>query len=323
MSGIFHECTLLKTISPISEWKTNNVTNMSYMFYNCSSLEMLPYISKWDTSNVENMSYMFYGCSSLKKIDEDISNWNTDRVKDIRMIFTNCNSLEKIPDISSWRICKENKVKYKNNDNNEYEVKGSMANDNLKFIPQIIMKFNEVNQIKENTVPELRKEIRNIIGVDNFSIIDIKRGSLTVVIALQFLILKHLKNKNFLEDITKDVNDKICEDVKTLSLKLKNSEFISLGQSMVKPDFVDENIMDLSKEENKKEIARKILRVGTKNSTNEINNDGNDNDNILQLANQIKIKDLENFIGKLSIDADEQQNNHHIFIYYIALIKNI
>jgi surface protein len=105
---------------------------------------MLPYISKWDTSNVENMSYMFYGCSSLKVIDEDISNWNTNRVKDIRMIFTNCNSLEKVPDISNWRINNGNKVNYKNNDNNdntEYEVKGTMENDNLKFIPQIVMKL--------------------------------------------------------------------------------------------------------------------------------------------------------------------------------------
>ena len=137
MSCIFHECTSLKSLCPISEWKTNNVTNMSYMFYNCSSLIMLPYISKWDTSNVENMSYMFYGCSSLKVIDEGISNWNTDKVKDISDIFTNCNSLQKVPDISNWKIYKENNAKNMKNGKSEHEVKGSMENDNLIFIPQI------------------------------------------------------------------------------------------------------------------------------------------------------------------------------------------
>ena len=309
MSGIFHECTSLKSLSPISEWKTNNVTNMSYMFYDCSSLVMLPFISKWDTSSVENMSYMFYGCSSLNEIDEDISNWKTDKVKDISNMFTRCNSLKNIHDISNWRIFNGNKANFMKNDN-EYEVKGSMENDNLKFIPQIIMKFNEVNDIKENTISELRKELRNIIGLENFSIIEIKRGSLTVIIALKFLILKHLKNKNSLKDITKDFNDKIYKDVKTLSEKLKNSEFISLGQSTMTPDFVDENIVDLSIEENKKEIANKILRLSTKNNINEISND----DNILELANEIKIKDFENFIEKLSLDADEQQNNHLKYI---------
>ncbi len=123
MSCIFHECSSLKSISPISDWKTDNVTNMFYMFYNCSSLEILPYISRCDTSNVENMSYMFYGYSSLKEIDKDISKWNTDKVKYISNIFTNYNSLQKVPDISNRKIYKGNNAQY--------------INDNLKFIPQI------------------------------------------------------------------------------------------------------------------------------------------------------------------------------------------
>jgi len=312
MSYIFYGCTSLRSLCPISEWNTSNVKDMSYMFYNCSSLEMLPYISQWDTSNVENMSYMFYGCSSLKEIDENISKWDTYKVKDITMMFTNCNSLQKVPDISNWIICNGNKVNFMNNENSEYEVKGSIENDNLKFIPQIIMKFNKVNEIKNNTISELRKELTHIIGSENFSIIDIKRGSLTVVIALQFLILNHLKNKKTFADIDKVFNDNLNKDVKILSDKLKKTEFISFGKDITTPDFVDESIMDLSKEENKKEIASKILRMSTKKTNNEINND--DDVNILQLANQIKIKNIENFIEKLSLDADEQQNNHQTFI---------
>ena len=41
---------------------------MSGMFYECSSLKELN-LSNFNTNNVTNMSHMFYGCSSLKEIN--------------------------------------------------------------------------------------------------------------------------------------------------------------------------------------------------------------------------------------------------------------
>ena len=38
---------------------------MSWMFYYCESLKSLSDISKWNTNNVTDMSYMFDGCKSL------------------------------------------------------------------------------------------------------------------------------------------------------------------------------------------------------------------------------------------------------------------
>ena len=35
---------------------------MSGMFYNCNNLSSLPDISNWNTNNVTDMSYMFYEC---------------------------------------------------------------------------------------------------------------------------------------------------------------------------------------------------------------------------------------------------------------------
>lgn len=35
------------------------------MFYNCTSLNSLSDISKWNTNNVTDMSYMFKGCSKV------------------------------------------------------------------------------------------------------------------------------------------------------------------------------------------------------------------------------------------------------------------
>ena len=60
MSYMFYGCSSLTSLSDISKWNINNVTNMSYMFYGCSSLTSLFDISKWNTNNVTNMSYMFY-----------------------------------------------------------------------------------------------------------------------------------------------------------------------------------------------------------------------------------------------------------------------
>ena len=48
---------------PIGQWKTNQVTNMSYMFLNASSFNQP--IGQWKTNQVTNMSRMFRGASSM------------------------------------------------------------------------------------------------------------------------------------------------------------------------------------------------------------------------------------------------------------------
>ena len=47
---------------------TTNVTYMTGMFYNCSSLKSLADISNWDTTSVIDMNDMFDNCSSLKSL---------------------------------------------------------------------------------------------------------------------------------------------------------------------------------------------------------------------------------------------------------------
>ena len=58
-------CSSLLSLSDISKWKTNKVTNMSYMFDRCSSLSSLPDISKWNTNNVTDMSSLFDRCLNI------------------------------------------------------------------------------------------------------------------------------------------------------------------------------------------------------------------------------------------------------------------
>ena len=78
-NNIFCKCSSLTNIN-LSNFNTQNVTNMCWMFYECSSLTNID-LSKLNTQNVMDMSSMFFGCSSLTNID--LSNFNTQNVKDM------------------------------------------------------------------------------------------------------------------------------------------------------------------------------------------------------------------------------------------------
>ena len=58
---MFKGCSYLKELD-LSNFNTNNVTNMSYMFSSCSSLKDLN-LSNFNTNNVTYMSGMFDRCS--------------------------------------------------------------------------------------------------------------------------------------------------------------------------------------------------------------------------------------------------------------------
>ena len=62
---IFRECSSLTNIN-LSNFNTNNVTDMRGMYRGCSSLTNIN-LSNFNTNKVTDMSDMFYECSSLKK----------------------------------------------------------------------------------------------------------------------------------------------------------------------------------------------------------------------------------------------------------------
>ena len=59
MSGMFSSCSSLKSLN-LSNFKTNNANNMSYIFSYCSSLTSLD-LSNFNSNNVTNMSDIFFG----------------------------------------------------------------------------------------------------------------------------------------------------------------------------------------------------------------------------------------------------------------------
>ena len=107
MSGMFNGCSFLEELD-LSNFNTNNVTNMSGMFKGCQRLKELN-ISNFNTNNVTNMKEMFYNCSSLEELD--LSNFNTNKVTDMSCMFAGCSSLEEL-DISNFNTINVKKMKY-------------------------------------------------------------------------------------------------------------------------------------------------------------------------------------------------------------------
>ena len=65
MDEMFRNCSSLKELN-LSNFNTNNVTDISYMFYGCSQLKELN-LTNFNTNNVNDMSHMFSGCSDELK----------------------------------------------------------------------------------------------------------------------------------------------------------------------------------------------------------------------------------------------------------------
>ena len=92
MGDMFGSCVSLTSLD-LSNFKTQNVTNMYGMFNRCSSLTSLD-VSTFDTQNVTNMYEMFEGCSNLTSLD--LSNFKTQNVTDLGWMFCNCVNLATI-----------------------------------------------------------------------------------------------------------------------------------------------------------------------------------------------------------------------------------
>lgn len=75
-------------------FKTDDVTDMSYMFAGCSKMTTLPNITSFNTTNVTNMAHMFDSCSAMGQLD--LSAFNTHHLRGDGMVamFKNCSSLQ-------------------------------------------------------------------------------------------------------------------------------------------------------------------------------------------------------------------------------------
>ena len=89
MSHMFGGCNTLQSLT-LFNFNTQKVTNMHRMFLCCYLLKNLN-LSTFNTQNVTDMGFMFGGCYSLTNLN--LSNFNTLKVFDMLGMFDGCNSL--------------------------------------------------------------------------------------------------------------------------------------------------------------------------------------------------------------------------------------
>ena len=122
---MFYYCKSLTSLY-VTNFNTQNVTNMAYIFGMCGSLTSLDVnhnmegfflgdknlisidLSSFQTKKVKKISSMFQGCSLLNSIN--LSNFNTINIEEMNNMFSDCSNLKYL-DISSFRY--NNSYKYK------------------------------------------------------------------------------------------------------------------------------------------------------------------------------------------------------------------
>ena len=92
MSGMFNRCLGLRTLI-LTNLKTEKVKDMSWMFNECSSLTDLD-LSSFNTNKVQNMGKMFNRCDCL--VNLNVSTFNTKNVTSMLFMFWGCRSLRKL-----------------------------------------------------------------------------------------------------------------------------------------------------------------------------------------------------------------------------------
>ena len=91
MHDMFEDCSALESLN-LTNFNTENVTDMYGMFYQCEKLSSLD-LSKFNTEKVTDMSWMF---SYLKLSSLDLSNFNTEKVWKMFNMFSFCQNLSSL-----------------------------------------------------------------------------------------------------------------------------------------------------------------------------------------------------------------------------------
>jgi len=156
--GLFGKCNNLTKID-LTNLKTENVDDMSFMFDQCFNLETIVinpdiFISK----KVTKMSNMFYRCYKLKRIN---LKFNPENANFTSFMFNECSQLEEV-DLSKMKINENANIVHMFDGCENLKIinlssfvisdKNTMNNmfDNLKKIEKIIVNKDYLNEFKKN-----------------------------------------------------------------------------------------------------------------------------------------------------------------------------
>ena len=93
MENMFYGCKNLTTLN-LTNLRTQNVKNMSYMFAECPKLNINGSNdwAKFSTQSVTTMEGMFKGCAAMSYLN--LSKWNTSKVTSMKEMFSGCKALK-------------------------------------------------------------------------------------------------------------------------------------------------------------------------------------------------------------------------------------
>ena len=185
---------------------------------------------------------------------------------------------------------------------NEYKDKCKcIFESNSYFIPQIDLKFNDVNKIDKDIINSLRENLMKIFKGKDVKIIEIKKGSLSACIALNYLIKEKLEKINMedktAKEIIKEFNKSLGIETKNVKEMLINNLSIAQKDKEFKPDFATEKLYDL--ESNPDELLKCIVK----------NKNSNDDVNIYEVSKTITKNDIKNFFDLACDKTKEIQEN--------------
>jgi len=278
---MFYECSSLTNIQGISKWNTSSLVDMNSIFYKCQNLEKSPDISKWKISDEVNKDNIFYDCATNHINIFEIINKNNKKEGSVNK--ENIESFEQIEGLKNNENCKV------------------LRNDNLKFLPQIEIKFEGNFNIENNMIAKFKNEIREMTGDDNFSLIEINKGSFKAIITLQFIYkkaLESIRENPAIENIVEFPNE-INNEVIELSKKFENNKFLFLGN--IRPDLVQKSILDLTNVQNQESLKRLFTSFNNNENLKKVN--------IYEQSKNININDLDKLIDLLSDEAEKQEIN--------------
>ena len=106
-SGVFEECTGLKTLSSIDIPNSKELVSMDRMFTRTCQFNFP--IENWDVSNVTSMNKLFWGCCGSNtpdcaKFNQPLNNWDVSNVITMSNMFTGCTDFNQ--PLKDWDVSK-------------------------------------------------------------------------------------------------------------------------------------------------------------------------------------------------------------------------
>ena len=304
---------IIEILAPIINFYKSYIEEkkLFYFFYLMKKINFLNIISNLGNIIIEIIKYY----NSFNKGNNQITLFNN---RDI--VFK-----EIIEEIMGLFSDFDENIRKKCKNNNFYKITinfinscKTIYNSLFNFIPQIEIKFNDIKEINKDLINDLIIKIKEVLNNKNINIIEMKKGSLSICIALNFLIQDKINNINKnninMEEFLKILNETLEMDVGNIKKLLGNNLILIQQNQNFKPDFLNENLFDLSTEESKNQLSN-ILR--------EYKNNKNCNSNIFEISQNISIDDIKKCCETLFQDEKEQQENLFNMIINDELQQNL